>query len=179
VNRLAAIVRVLVALAAIMTVVLVWWFVRHDRTTRDVIGFDRSVAILPFVPGVPDTTSALLGVSMAGEIAHALSRVPGLRLADSLPTAQQVDASVSVQNMGTALGVSTILRGTVDRAGTRVRVSAEFLNAQNGRVLWSQRYDRDARTRYMIEDEIARAVVAQLQLEWPAVIVPKQNPSFP
>jgi TolB-like protein len=179
VTRLAAIVRVLVALAALMTVVLVWWFIRHDRATREVAGFDRSVAIVPFALVASDTGYADLGERMALEIAQTLSRVQGLRLAESRSMAHYADTSVRGQSIGAALGVSTVLRGTVQQAGTRVRVSAEFLNAQDGRVLWSQKYDRDARIRYMIQDEIARAVVAQLQLEWPGAIVPELDPSFP
>ena len=179
VRRLAAIVRVLVALATLMTVALVWWFVRHDRSTRAVEGFDRSVAIVPFALVASDTAYADLGQRMAVEIAQTLSRVPGLRLAELRSSAPYADTVVSAQDIGVALGVSTVLRGTVQQAGTRVRVSAEFVNAQTGRVLWNQKFDRDARIRYMIQDEIARAVVTQLQLEWPGAIVPELDPSFP
>ncbi len=140
------------------------WFMRRADTSGATGDFDKSVAVIPFALVAGDTASADLAEAIADAVVRTLSDAPGLRLADGLATARFAGATATVQEIGTALDVSTVLAGTVGRAGDRVRVTAELSNARNGIVLWQQKYDRDARTTGTIADDIARAIAAQMQV---------------
>lgn len=166
VNRLAGAVRAFVALAAMLTVALVVWFARRPASataTADAT-FDKSVAVLPFAFAAGDTSNAYLAEGIAEEVSNTLAQVPGLRLAGRRSAARFASKTATVQEIGTALNVSTVLEGTVRRAGDRISVTAELTNAHDGTVLWSQKYDRDARVLYTVQDDIARAIAGQLQV---------------
>ena len=77
--------------------------------------------------------------------------------------------------MGQKLKVSTVLEGSVRRAGKRLRITAELVNAADGYQLWSERYDRELKDIFDIQDEIARTIAERLKvtltgdrrLSWP------------
>lgn len=166
VNRLASAVRALVALAMLLTVALVVWFARRPAsvTATNDATFDKSVAVLPFAFAAGDTANAYLAEGIAEEVSNTLAQVPGLRLAGRRSAARFASKTATVQEIGAALNVSTVLEGTVRRTGDRVSVTAELTNARDGVVLWSQKYDRDARVLYTVQDDIARAIAGQLQV---------------
>lgn len=163
-NRLAATVRVLVAMATVLTVVLMVWFMRRADSAVTPAGFDKSVAIVPFAMEAGDTANASPAGRIADEVANRLARVPGLRLAGPRAAAQFAGTGAAVQEIGSTLHVSTVLTGTVRQVGGRVRVTSTLSNARDGVVLWQQQYDRDARALVTVVDDITRAIAGQLQL---------------
>ena len=69
----------------------------------------------------------------------------------------------SIQEIGKALGVSTILEGNVRRAGNRVRVNVELINVESGQAMWAENYDRDLTDVFAIQTDLAKKIAAELQ----------------
>ena len=125
---------------------------------------DRSVAVLPFHDMSPDRDQDFLCEGIAEEIMIALGKVRGLRVA-SRPSAFRFKSDdADVVEVGEKLGVSTLLDGSVRKSGNRLRISVELIDAADGFRLWSDRYDRDIKDVFAVQDEIARRVVEALQL---------------
>ena len=125
---------------------------------------DRSVAVLPFHDMSPDHDQDYLCEGIAEEIMIALGKVKGLRVA-SRPSAFRFKSDdADVVEVGEKLGVSTLLDGSVRKSGNRLRISVELIDAADGFRLWSDRYDRDIKDVFAVQDEIARRVVEALQL---------------
>jgi len=125
---------------------------------------DRSVAVLPFRDMSPDHDQDYLCEGIAEEIMIALGKVGGLRVA-SRPSAFRFKSDdADITEVGEKLGVSTLLDGSVRKSGDRLRISVELIDAADGFRLWSDRYDRDIKDVFAVQDEIARRVVEALQL---------------
>jgi eukaryotic-like serine/threonine-protein kinase len=123
-----------------------------------------SVAVLPFVD-LSGGTSEYLGDGMAETLINALSSVEGLRVAARTSAFTFKGKNEDVRAIGEALGVGAVLEGSVQRAGSRLRITAQLVNTRDGFHLWSQSFDRDASDVFAVQDEVARAVVAALEVK--------------
>jgi len=126
--------------------------------------FDRSVAVLPFRDMSPDRDQDYLCEGIAEEIMIALGKVKGLRVVSRTSAFRFKSDEADIEEVGEKLGVSTLLDGSVRKMGERLRISVELIDAADGFRLWSERYDRDIRDVFAVQDEIARRVVEALQL---------------
>ena len=125
---------------------------------------DRSVAVLPFADMSPARDQEYLCEGIAEEILIALSRVKGLRVA-SRPSAFRFKASTEdLSEIGARLQVSTLLDGSVRKSGERLRVTVKLTDVADGYCLWSERYEREMRDVFAVQDEIARSVAAALEM---------------
>jgi serine/threonine-protein kinase len=102
---------------------------------------------------------------MAEEIINALAKIKGLHVASRTSAFQFKAAAVDSQEIGRRLGVRTFLEGSVRKAGNRLRISAQLINTADGYHLWSDRYDREMEDVFLIQDEIAQAVVDTLKVK--------------
>jgi non-specific serine/threonine protein kinase len=125
---------------------------------------DRSVAVLPFSDMSPEKDQDYLCEGIAEEIMTALSKVKGLRVASRAAAFRFRPGKTDIGQIGTKLGVSTLLDGSVRKSGDHLRVTVELIDVADGFRLWSDRYDRDIRDVFAVQDEIARRVVEALQL---------------
>ncbi len=125
---------------------------------------DRSIAVLPFRDMSPDRDQDYLCEGIAEEIMIALAGVKGLRVASRPAAFRFKSTETGIPEIGEQLGVSTLLDGSVRKAGDRLRVSVELIDVADGFRLWSERYDRDIKDVFAVQDEIARRVVEALQL---------------
>ena len=123
-----------------------------------------SIAILPFVDMSPSKDQGYFCDGIAEEIINALSRIENVRVASRTSSFQFRDASLDSREIGDRLGVAKLLEGSVRKAGERLRISAQLINVTNGYQLWSQRYDRDLRDIFAIQDEISASIVGALEL---------------
>jgi eukaryotic-like serine/threonine-protein kinase len=141
------------------------WFVkgRAGAATIHHTG-DESLAVIPFASLSSDTSNAYLGEGIAEEVANTLTHVPGLRLAGQASSARLAASKADPKEVGKSLNVATILNGTVQRSGDRIRVSAELSNVSDGTVVWHESYERDAKDIFAVQDDIARAIAGQLQV---------------
>ena len=125
----------------------------------------RSIAVLPFVNIGADPNNEPFSDGMSEELITALANVDGLRVTARTSAFSFKGKQVDVREIGNKLNVSYVLEGSVRRAGSQLRVSAQLINAATGYHLWSDEYDRDARDVFAVQDEIARAIVGALRVK--------------
>jgi serine/threonine protein kinase/tetratricopeptide (TPR) repeat protein len=123
----------------------------------------RSIAVLPFVNASPDPDNEYLSDGITDELIDALAKIAGLRLASRTSVFALKGKSLDVRAVGALLGTSVVLEGTVRKAGDRLRITAQLTSADDGRLLWSQRFDRQLVDVFAIQDEIAATIVNTLR----------------
>jgi TolB-like protein/class 3 adenylate cyclase len=125
---------------------------------------EKSIAVLPFENLSNEKENAYFADGVQDEILTGLSRVADLKVISRTSVMQfKTGAKRNLRKIGAALGVAHVLEGTVQRAGGRVRVSAQLIDARTDSHLWAERYDRDVADVFAIESELAGKIVAQLQ----------------
>jgi TolB-like protein/Tfp pilus assembly protein PilF len=125
---------------------------------------ERSVAVLPFSDLSPERDQDYFCEGIAEEILTALRRVERLKVASRACSFRFHSAEVDVREIGRELGVSTLLDGSVRKAGTRLRITVELVDAGDGFQIWSESYDRELRDIFAIQEEIARTVAQALEI---------------
>jgi serine/threonine protein kinase/tetratricopeptide (TPR) repeat protein len=123
-----------------------------------------SIAVLPFVNLSADKENEYFSDGLAEEILIALSQVEGLRVAARSSSFSFKGKNTEMNEIASKLRVANILDGSVRRAGNRVRVTVQLVDARNGFQLWSERYDRQMEDIFAVQDEIARAIADQLKV---------------
>ena len=123
-----------------------------------------SIAVLPFVNMSADESSVYFSDGLADTVLHMLAQVPGLRVAARTSSFQFRDQSLDVAKIGGQLNVGTILEGSVQKSGDKIRVTAQLIDVSNGFHLWSGNFDRNLDDVFAIQDEIANEVVAALKV---------------
>ena len=127
-------------------------------------GADASVAVLPFTNMSADPDNEFFSDGMTDDVIVALSSIKGLKVAARASSFAFKGTKADLAAVGTALGVRSVLQGSVRRAGNRVRVTVQLTNAAEATQLWSERYDRDLNDIFAIQDDIARGIVEQLKV---------------
>ena len=123
-----------------------------------------TIAVLPFADLSPDRANTFLGDGIAETLINALANVKGLQVTARTSAFSFRDKAADVRDIGRQLGVATVLEGSVQRSGDRLRVTAQLIKTSDGLHLWSQNFDRPAADIFAVQDEVARAVVSALQL---------------
>jgi adenylate cyclase len=124
----------------------------------------RSIAVLPFADLSAQHDQEYFSDGVAEEILNALTKVAGLRVPARTSCFAFRGKSVDAREIGKRLGVETLLDGSIRKAGNRVRISVQLIDARNGYQLWSERFDREIEDIFAIQDEIARSVLDALGL---------------
>jgi TolB-like protein/Flp pilus assembly protein TadD len=124
----------------------------------------RSIAVLPFADMSPQKDQDYFCEGIAEDIINALSKIADLRVASRMSAFQFESRTAKPGEVGERLGVETVLSGSVRKAGERVRISAELVNARDGYQLWSERYDRDLEDVFEVQDEISSNIVRALEV---------------
>lgn len=124
-----------------------------------------SIAVLPFVDLSAEKNQEHLCDSMTEQIIDAVSRTAGFQVADRSSVFALKGRPQDAREIGQKLTVRTVLQGSVQRSGSRVRVTAQLINTSDGFHLWSQSYDRDIKDISALEDQISRAVIDALQIK--------------
>jgi eukaryotic-like serine/threonine-protein kinase len=121
-----------------------------------------SVAVLPFVDMSPAKDQEWFCDGLAEELITGLAQVPGLSVAARTSTFRFKGRAHDIRDVGEALSVETILDGSVRRDADRLRITVELINATDGYLLWTKRFDRPPVDVFAVQDEIAAAVVSAL-----------------
>ena len=122
-----------------------------------------SIAVLPFTNLSPDPEHEYFSDGLTEEIISALARVEGLKVIARTSAFAFKGQRVQIRQVAETLGVTTVLEGSVRRAGNRIRVTAQLIQASDGCHLWSERYDRELADVFAVQDEIASAIVLALR----------------
>src|SRR5947199_390792 len=124
----------------------------------------RSLGVLPFADLSAERDQEYFGDGIAEEILNALAKVSALHVAARTSCFAFRGTSIDAREIGRRLGVEALLEGSIRKAGNRVRISVQLIDARNGYHLWSERFDREIEDIFAIQDEIARSVIDALGL---------------
>src|SRR6184192_4854385 len=125
---------------------------------------EKSIAVLPFENLSDEKENAYFADGVQDEILTGLARVADLKVISRTSVMQyKTGTKRNLRGIATDLGVAHVLEGSVQRAGGRVRVNAQLIDARTDSQLWAERYDRDVADVFAIESELAGKIVAQLQ----------------
>jgi serine/threonine protein kinase/Tfp pilus assembly protein PilF len=124
----------------------------------------KSIAVLPFVNMSADPENEYFTDGIAEEIINALSKIQALQVASRTSAFAFKGKNEDISEIGRKLRVTTVLEGSVRKAGNKLRVTAQLVNVANGYHLWSERYDRQLEDVFAIQDEIAENIVRALRV---------------
>jgi TolB-like protein/Tfp pilus assembly protein PilF/predicted Ser/Thr protein kinase len=137
-----------------------------------------SIAVLPFANMSGDKEQEYFSDGLAEEIINALAQIPGLKVIARTSAFAFRGKEQDIRKIAEALGVATILEGSVRRAGSRIRITAQLITAADGSHLWSQRYDREMEDVFAVQDELAATIASVLHTKL-AQPKPEVQPSTP
>jgi TolB-like protein/tetratricopeptide (TPR) repeat protein len=125
---------------------------------------EKSIAVLPFENLSDEKENAFFADGVQDEILTGLAKVADLKVISRISTMQyKVGPERNLREIAKTLGVAHVLEGSVQRAGGRVRVNAQLIDARTDSHLWAERYDSDVADVFAIQSEVAGKIVAQLQ----------------
>ena len=124
-----------------------------------------SLAVLPFINMSTDIDNEHFCDGLAEELLIALSKIDALKVAARTSAFSFKGKTVDVGTIARTLGVTSVLDGSIRRSGNRLRISVRLVNAADGYQVWSERFDREMRDVFELQDEITLAVVAALKLK--------------
>jgi len=125
---------------------------------------EKSVAVLPFENFSDEKENAYFAEGVQDEILTYLAKVADLKVISRTSVMQYKNAAThNLREIAQQLGVAHVLEGSVQRAGNRVRVTAQLIDARTDTHLWAERYDRDLADVFAIQTEIAKKIADQLQ----------------
>jgi non-specific serine/threonine protein kinase len=132
--------------------------VAHERA-----GPASSIAVLPFADMSPGRDQDHLCEGIAEELINALTHIEGLRVAARSSSFQFRGSAIDIRAVGARLGVSSVLEGSVRKAGDRLRVAVQLVDVADGYHRWSHRFDGSPEDVFAIEDEIAESVATAMR----------------
>ena len=125
---------------------------------------DASLAVLPFVDLSVDASQAYLSDGIAEELINLLSKVPELRVISRTSAFAFREQDLTVGELAKKLNVDYVLEGSVRKSGPQLRITAQLIDARTDTHIWAESYQRQLDDIFVIQDDIARSVLPQLQL---------------
>jgi TolB-like protein/DNA-binding SARP family transcriptional activator len=123
---------------------------------------EASVAVLPLVNTGADADDEAISAGLTDNLITALAGVPGIRVIARTSAFAFKDSGLDLRTIADSLRVATILEGSVQRSGDRLKVNVQLVQAADATVLWAEAYDRELSDLFAVQDEITAAIVAAL-----------------
>lgn len=155
---------IVVVVAFALTAGMAWYAGRAGARVTNIEDATRSIAVLPFVNVSGRAEDVPFTDGLADELLNLLGRIDGLKVAARTSSFAFRDRADDIRAIGDSLGVLTVLEGTVRRDGQRVRVTANLINVADGMHIWSDQYDDDLSNIFQVQERLARAIAAELEL---------------
>lgn len=143
---------------------------RHDvltgswKTSVLAATAEASVAVLPFTNLSADPENEFFADGITEEIINALTQIENLHVAARTSAFSFKGKHLDLRIVGERLNVKTVLEGSVRRAGNRIRIMAQLINVADGYHLWSERYDRELKDIFEVQDDISLAIADRLKV---------------
>jgi serine/threonine protein kinase/tetratricopeptide (TPR) repeat protein len=153
----------LVVVAVVIAVAIVWLFLLR-KEGPPVPSEKPSIAVLPFDDLSPGKDQGYLCDGLAESLINALTKIKDLRVPATTSSFSFRDKQRDIKEIGEKLNVETVLRGSVQKAGNRVRITSQLIKVSDESLLWSEQYNRDLEDVFAIQDEISLAIVDRLNL---------------
>ena len=141
---------------------------RYTASRRQTVSAElpaKTIAVLPFVNMSADKNDEYLSDGVSEELITALSKIPGLQVKARTSSFAFKGKNEDIQKIGELLHVSHLLEGSVAKAGNRLRISAQLIQASDGNHLWSDTYDREMQDIFAVRSDVAQQVVQALQVK--------------
>lgn len=147
-----------------------WFWHPWENATDEIAGAEsgaipkKSIAVLPFQNLSPDNAGTFFADGVQDQILTNLAKVSDLKVISHTSVEQyRNEAGRNMREIGRQLGVNYVLEGTVQRVPSRVRVNAKLIDARADSQIWAETYDRDVADLFVIQSDLAQAIVNQLQ----------------
>ena len=163
-----------VVLIVVAVAFVIWWFYLRSTPPIEVASKEKmafplpdlpSIAVLPFVNMSGDPKQEFLSDGITEEIITALSKVPRLFVISRQSTFSYKGKPVKVKQVSEELGVRYVLEGSVQRSGDRIRINAQLIDALTGHHLWAERYERDVKDIFALQDEITIKILTGVRVK--------------
>ena len=160
--------------AAVIGTVTYWIRARQSQTAASTQ--HPSLAVLPLLnlTGNPDNEYLCDGVT--DELTSALSKLPGVRVVARTSAFKFKNKPEDVRSIGEQLNVASVLEGSLQKSGDRLRITVQLIRAADGSHVWSQTYDRESRDAFAVEDEITQTIAATLRVRLGQAGQPVEGP---
>ena len=135
---------------------------------------DKSIAVLPFESLSDDKENTYFADGIQDDVLTNLSKISDLKVISRTSVMPYRGKGSNVREIGKALGVATLLEGSVRRVGNRVRVAVQLINTENDEHLWADNYDRELTDVFAIQTDLARKIASELQ----AKLSPSEKAQF-
>ncbi len=149
------------ATLVVLAFIVLYLLVPQKTTTVE----SKSIAVLPFVNISADPENEYFSDGMTEELINALTKVEGLHVASRTSAFAFKGQHQDIRKVGEQLNVSTVLEGSVRKAGNKLRITAQLINVADGYHLWSETFEREMKDVFAIQDEISRAIVNALKVK--------------
>ncbi len=144
-----------------VAIALAWTFSQKPTQTHP----ERSIAVLPFLSLSEKTDDEFFADGLSEELSHALANVDGLKVTGRTSSFYYKGKNEDLRKVGQELDVKHVLEGSVRRSGSKIRITAQLINTEDGYHLWSQTYDRDIQDLIDIQQDIATHVTQELRVK--------------
>ena len=136
-----------------------------DAALDEVIATERkSIAVLPFINMSSDPEQEYFSDGLAEELLNLLARIPELRVTSRSSAFSYKGKDFKIADVGRELNVGHVLEGSVRRSGDRIRITAQLIDVAEDAHIWSETWERTLDDVFVVQDEIAQAVIAELKL---------------
>ena len=159
----------LASIVGIMGLLLAWFFFTDhrgrifDRRGGETMPTEKSIAVLPFENISANKDDAYFADGVQDEILNNLAKIAQLKVISRTSVMQyRTDTKRDLRQIASALGVGSVLEGTVRRDGNQVRISTELIDASNDKTIWADSYDRNLTDIFAIQSEIAQTIAGKL-----------------
>jgi len=150
------------ALGAVLVIAGGWYWTRPSPGTAP--GDAKSIAVLPFADMSESRNMAYFADGVQDDLLTQLALLGELKVVSRTSVAEYRNSGKNIRQIATELGVASLVEGSVRRAGDRVRVSAQLIDARSDKHLWAQTYDRDLKDIFAIQSELATEIAKALKL---------------
>ena len=150
--------------AGVIAGILIGRFGQASTNTERIIN-EKSIAVLPFDNLGSDGDDEYFADGMTEDILTELSKIKDLLVISRTTIMKYKNSNKSLKDIGKELGVANILEGSIRRVGERVRITGQLINATNDQHLWAEKYDRDIKDIFAVQDEVANAIANALRIE--------------
>ena len=149
----------LIAIGVVVSAVAGFFILPHALARK----IDKSIAVMPFENLSEDKENAHFADGIQDDILTNLAKIGDLKVISRISVMAYRGAPHGAREVGKALGVSTILEGSVRRSGNRVRVNVQLIDAANDEHIWANNYDRDLNDVFAIQTDLAKEIAGALQ----------------
>jgi serine/threonine protein kinase/Tfp pilus assembly protein PilF len=153
----------LIFIGIVIVGIIIWQVLPQKEVSSSATDIG-SIAVLSFDDLSPEGDQEYLCDGIAESILNALSRIKGLRVPGKSSSFSFKGKERNIQDVGDKLSVETVLEGSIQRLGNRIRITAQLIKVEDETLIWSEQYNRDEEDLFAIQDEIALSVAGKLRV---------------